>query len=110
MTSCALARTYRRMSSSSTSEINFVVAFIRTLFLSRNVNISSCLNDKDLERVLMEQSRELYEQKTLPGLYFSQNMGNMYTPSLYYSLFSFLSRSETLSDVSVIQSVLSLSL
>jgi len=58
----------------------------------RNVDIHSSMNDKDLERDLVEQSRELYEQKTLPGLYFSQNMGNMYTPSLYYSLFSFLSR------------------
>jgi len=50
------------------------------------------MNDKDLERDLIEQSRQVYEQKTLPALYFSQNMGNMYTPSVYYSLFSFLSR------------------
>ncbi|CAF3311443.1 unnamed protein product [Rotaria socialis] len=48
-------------------------------------------DDKDLERELIQLSQELYEQKTLPGLYFSQNMGNMYTPSVYYSLFSFLS-------------------
>ena len=59
---------------------------------NRNVDVQASMNDKDLEKVLVEQSRELYEQKTLPGLYFSQNMGNMYTPSLYYSLFSFLSR------------------
>ena len=50
------------------------------------------MTDKDLERDLIEQSRDLFEDKTLPGLYFSQNMGNMYTPSLYYSLFAFLSR------------------
>jgi 3-hydroxy-3-methylglutaryl CoA synthase len=56
------------------------------------------MNDKDLERVLVEQSRELYEQKTLPALYFSQNMGNMYTPSVYYSLFSFLSRLNLIRD------------
>ncbi len=56
------------------------------------MDIKLSMNDKDLERDLMEQSREFYEQKTFPGLYFSQNMGNMYTPSLYYSLFSFLSR------------------
>ncbi|CAF0841489.1 unnamed protein product [Rotaria sordida] len=57
----------------------------------KNLDIRSSLNNKDLERDLIEHSRELYEQKTLPGLYFSQNMGNMYTPSVYYSLFSFLS-------------------
>jgi len=56
----------------------------------KNFDIRTSMNDKDLERELVEQSKELYEQKTLPGLYFSQNMGNMYTPSLYYSLFSFL--------------------
>ena len=59
---------------------------------ARNFDIRASVNDKDLERELVEQSKELYEQKTLPGLYFSQNMGNMYTPSLYYSLFSFLIR------------------
>lgn len=58
----------------------------------RNIDIESTLNDKELERELIEQSRRFYEHQTLPGLYFSQNMGNMYTPSLYYSLFSFLSR------------------
>ncbi|CAF1170742.1 unnamed protein product [Adineta ricciae] len=57
----------------------------------KDFDIHSSANDKDLERDLIEQSRELFGQKTLPGLYFSQNMGNMYTPSLYYSLFSFLS-------------------
>jgi hypothetical protein len=59
---------------------------------SRNLDIRACINDKDLEREMIEQSREFYEQKTLPGLYFSQNMGNMYTPSLYYSLLAFLIR------------------
>jgi len=58
----------------------------------KNFDINSLINDKDLERDLIEQSREFYEQKTLPGLYFSQNIGNMYTPSLYYSLFSYLNR------------------
>ncbi|CAF1161791.1 unnamed protein product [Adineta steineri] len=55
------------------------------------IDLDSSMNDKELERDLIEKSREVYEQKTLPGLYFSQNMGNMYTPSVYYSLFSFLS-------------------
>ena len=55
--------------------------------------MQKAMNDKELERDLLAHSRSLYEQKTFPGLYFSQNMGNMYTPSLYYSLFSFLSRS-----------------
>lgn len=59
------------------------------------------MNDKELERELIEQSREFYQQKTLPGLYFSENMGNMYTPSLYYSLFSFLSRSKFALSISL---------
>jgi 3-hydroxy-3-methylglutaryl CoA synthase len=52
------------------------------LILIRNLDIRTLVNDKELEREMIEQSKELYEQKTLPGLYFSQNMGNMYTPSL----------------------------
>lgn len=58
----------------------------------RNLDIRTLINDKELEREMIEQSKELYEQKTLPGVYFAQNMGNMYTPSVYYSLFSFLIR------------------
>lgn len=54
--------------------------------------MQEAMNDKELERDLLKYSRNVYEEKTLPGLYFSQNIGNMYTPSLYYSLFSFLSR------------------
>ncbi|CAF0984553.1 unnamed protein product [Adineta steineri] len=56
----------------------------------KNFDLRTTINDKELEREMVEQSRELYEQKTLPGLYFAQNMGNMYTPSVYYSLFAFL--------------------
>ncbi|CAF1436085.1 unnamed protein product [Adineta ricciae] len=56
----------------------------------KNLDIRTLINDKELEREMIEQSKELYEQKTLPGVYFAQNMGNMYTSSVYYSLFSFL--------------------
>jgi 3-hydroxy-3-methylglutaryl CoA synthase len=65
---------------------------MKIFILIRNLDIRTLVNDKELEREMVEQSKELYEQKTLPGLYFSQNMGNMYTPSLYYSLFAFLIR------------------
>jgi 3-hydroxy-3-methylglutaryl CoA synthase len=65
---------------------------MKRFILIRNLDIRTLINDKELEREIMEQSKELYEQKTLPGLYFSQNMGNMYTPSVYYSLFAFLIR------------------
>jgi hydroxymethylglutaryl-CoA synthase len=58
----------------------------------KNLDIRTLINDKELEREMIEQSKELYEQKTLPGVYFAQNMGNMYTPSVYYSLFAFLIR------------------
>lgn len=59
--------------------------------ICRNLDMEKAMADKELERDLLTYSRQFYEQKTLPGLYFSQNIGNMYTPSLYYSLFSFLS-------------------
>ena len=76
-------------------------------FLLRNVDLRSSVTDKDLEREMVEHSRDLFGQKTLPGLYFSQNMGNMYTPSLYFSLFAYLSRSDRLNNYSVLISRLS---
>ncbi|CAF0759435.1 unnamed protein product [Didymodactylos carnosus] len=54
----------------------------------KNIDLRACIADKNVEKDLLEWSRELFEQKTLPALHFSKNMGNMYTPSLYFSLFS----------------------
>ena len=71
-------------------EIRMILRNVRLII--RNLDIRTMINDKELEREMVEQSKELYEQKTLPGLYFSQNMGNMYTPSVYFSLFAFLTR------------------
>ena len=46
--------------------------------------------DKDLERVLMSVSQEVYEKKTKPSLLLANQVGNMYTPSVFGGLLSFL--------------------
>ncbi|XP_013187423.2 hydroxymethylglutaryl-CoA synthase 1 [Amyelois transitella] len=46
--------------------------------------------DRDVENAFMTYSQELFEEKTKPSLYISRNVGNMYTPSLYGSLASYL--------------------
>lgn len=46
--------------------------------------------DKSLEKVFMEYSRPLFNNVTAPSLYIAENVGNMYTPSLYAGLISLL--------------------
>lgn len=46
--------------------------------------------DRDVEKAFMKYSEELFEEKTKPSLYIAKNVGNMYTPSLYGGLASYL--------------------
>lgn len=46
--------------------------------------------DRDVEKAFMTYSNQLFEEKTKPSLYLARNVGNMYTPSLYGGLVSYL--------------------
>lgn len=46
--------------------------------------------DKAVEKAFMQHSLSLFESKTKPSLYVATNVGNMYTPSLYGGLVSFI--------------------
>ncbi|XP_053614969.1 hydroxymethylglutaryl-CoA synthase 1 [Plodia interpunctella] len=46
--------------------------------------------DRDVENAFMTYSQKLFDEKTKPSLYISRNVGNMYTPSLYGGLASYL--------------------
>ena len=46
--------------------------------------------DRDVEKAFMTHSQPMFETKTKPGLKIATNVGNMYTPSLYGGLISFM--------------------
>jgi len=46
--------------------------------------------DRDVEKAFMTHSQSMFETKTKPGLKIATNVGNMYTPSLYGGLISFM--------------------
>lgn len=46
--------------------------------------------DKDVEKAFLQYSTSLFEEKTKPSLHIARNIGNMYTPSLYGGLVSYL--------------------
>ncbi|KAL5017079.1 hypothetical protein ScPMuIL_006668 [Solemya velum] len=64
----------------------------------KEVKLENTYFDRSVETSFLKASKEIYESKTKPGLLISNQVGNMYTPSVYGGLASFLS-SRTLSDV-----------
>lgn len=46
--------------------------------------------DRDVEKAFMKYSEPLFDEKTKPSLHIARNVGNMYTPSLYGGLLSYL--------------------
>ena len=48
--------------------------------------------NRDVEKAFMAASKGLYVQKTQPSLMLATQVGNMYTPSLYGGLVSFISK------------------
>lgn len=55
-----------------------------------NVKLEETYFDRDIEKEFMQQSKNAFEQKTKPSLLLAQEIGNMYTPSLYGGLVSLL--------------------
>ena len=56
----------------------------------RKTKLEDSYFDKDLERAFMTASRDVFETKTKPTLLLANQVGNMYTPSLYGGLLSFI--------------------
>ena len=56
----------------------------------RQLKLEDSYFDRDAEKAFMTASKELFEQKTKPSLKVANQVGNMYTPSVYSSLCSFI--------------------
>jgi len=55
-----------------------------------DVTLENSYFDRDVEKAFMAHSLPKFEAKTKPSLYLATNVGNMYTPSLYGGLVSYL--------------------
>ena len=60
-----------------------------------NVELENSYMDRDVEKAFMAHSKELFEAKTKPSLMLATNVGNMYTPSLYGGLISYIQGAES---------------
>jgi len=58
----------------------------------REAKLDETYFDRDVEQAFMTASKTLFQQKTLPYLLIAKRVGNMYTPSLYGGLVSYLIR------------------
>jgi len=56
----------------------------------QDVSLEKSYFDRDVEKAFMASSLETFEKKTKPSLMIATNVGNMYTPSLYGGLVSYL--------------------
>nr|XP_022319490.1 hydroxymethylglutaryl-CoA synthase 1-like [Crassostrea virginica] len=56
----------------------------------RNLKLEDSYFDRDAEKALMAASNSLFTQKTKPSLLLASQVGNMYTPSVYGGLASYL--------------------
>ncbi|KAJ9580784.1 hypothetical protein L9F63_024036, partial [Diploptera punctata] len=54
----------------------------------RNVRLEETYFDRDIEKVFMDKSQQIFEEKTKPSLLLANQIGNMYTASLYGGLAS----------------------
>ncbi|XP_059491185.1 hydroxymethylglutaryl-CoA synthase 1 [Neocloeon triangulifer] len=56
----------------------------------KNVKLEETYFDRDVERLVLDNSKQLFEERTKPSLFLANQIGNMYTPSLYGGLVSLL--------------------
>lgn len=57
----------------------------------RDVKLEESYFNRDVEKAFLTASKELFEEKTKPSLKVANQVGNMYTPSVYSSLCSYIS-------------------
>lgn len=63
------------------------------------ISLEDSYFNKDVEKAFMELTQETFARKTQPSLLIATNVGNMYTPSLYGGLVSFLCSHERVEDL-----------
>lgn len=56
----------------------------------KHLKLEETYFDRDIEKVFMNNSKQIFETKTKPSLFIASQIGNMYTPSVYGGLVSFL--------------------
>ncbi|XP_067928668.1 hydroxymethylglutaryl-CoA synthase 1-like [Watersipora subatra] len=56
----------------------------------REIKLEDSYFNKDVEKAFMTASQKLFEQKTRPALLLANQVGNMYTPSVYANLCSYI--------------------
>ena len=67
-----------------------VMSYVTIYLCFSDVRLEETYFNKDVEKVFMSASENLYKQKTLPSLLLANQVGNMYTPSLYGGLVSYI--------------------
>ena len=58
----------------------------------RDVKLEDSYFNRDVEKAFVAASKPIFEEKTRPYLLVSNMVGNMYTPSLYGGLSSYICR------------------
>ncbi|KAJ9587030.1 hypothetical protein L9F63_019372 [Diploptera punctata] len=56
----------------------------------KNIKLEDTYFDREVEKAFMSYSKTMFEEKTKPSLLLANQVGNMYTPSLYGGLVSLL--------------------
>ncbi|XP_033111184.1 hydroxymethylglutaryl-CoA synthase 1-like [Anneissia japonica] len=64
----------------------------------RGIKLEDTFHNKEVEKACVKCSKEQFEKKTKPSLLLANNVGNMYTPSLYGGLASVIA-SASLADL-----------
>ncbi|XP_054715240.1 hydroxymethylglutaryl-CoA synthase 1-like [Uloborus diversus] len=62
----------------------------RGLEIYRDLNLEDTYFNKDVEKAFVDHSKAMFEKKTKPSLLIAKEVGNMYTPSLYACLVSYI--------------------
>jgi len=63
------------------------------------ISLEDSYFNKEVEKAFMELSKDTFERKTQPSLLIATNVGNMYTPSLYGGLVSFVCSHDRVEDM-----------
>jgi len=56
----------------------------------KEINLADTYFDREIEKIFMDRSKSIFEQMTKPSLLLASRVGNMYTPSVYGGLASYL--------------------
>jgi len=56
----------------------------------KDLHLPDTYFDRDVEKIFMERSKSIFEKMTKPSLLLASRVGNMYTPSVYSGLASYL--------------------